>query len=103
MFRIHAVIVTPLAESDLQGIYAYHAADSGPVADLVYGELYKSILSLGQLPQRFQLAKDRRLRRQGIRSVAVVSYRIYYIVEERAVRILCVWHLARRMPRHRLK
>jgi plasmid stabilization system protein ParE len=100
MFRTHAVHTTPQAESDIQGIYAHLSVESGAVAELVYSELYKSILSLGQLLERFPLARDIRLRRAKIRVASAVSYFVYFLVEREVVYVLCVWHSARRSPRH---
>ena len=98
MVRAYTVMVTPLAESDLQAIYAYLAADSEAIADLVYTELLKSIASLSRLPERFPFARDRRLRRALVRAATAVSYRVYYVVEGPTVRVLRVWHTARRPP-----
>ena len=98
MLRAHSVTVTPLSESDLLAIRGYLAVESVAIADLVHGELLKAIASLKRVPERFPLARQKRLRAEGIRATVAVSYRIYFVVDGPDVRVLRVWHVARKPP-----
>lgn len=84
------VIITPLAQSDIEAI-GDHIALENPVRAMSFArELLERCLSLSVNPHRFPLAE--RLPHAGVRKVAHGNYIIFYLVYEDRISIARVLH-----------
>ena len=80
----YAVTIQPDAAVELDEIYAYVATHlRNPLdATRLIDRLEGSILSLGEMPYRAPLSRDPRFAIQGVRTLSVGKYMIYYIVDD---------------------
>ena len=80
----YSVTIQPDARIELDEIYAYIARTlENPLdAQRLVGRLEDAILSLDELPYRAPLSRDPRFAIQGVRTLTVESYMIYYIVDD---------------------
>jgi toxin ParE1/3/4 len=91
------VIITTQAQQDLEGIYAYIAADSPETALTWYLEMLDAIESLATFPQRCPLAPESPEMLYELRHLIRGNYRIIYETVGSEVRVVQVRH-ARRRP-----
>jgi plasmid stabilization system protein ParE len=88
----YKVILTQLAQKDLEQIYYYIAADSIKNARHFVLELEKKIYSLDTFPERQPLITENKFFATDYRHLIYKKYRIIYRVSEKAVFILRVIH-----------
>ena len=87
---MYKVVVTSLADCDLEEIFEYIAIDlnsPNAAADMV-SRLYDSAKSLSNFPLRHPLVRDDYLARQGFRFLAVKNYVVFYVVNEAAKQVI---------------
>ena len=101
MTRSYRVIVSPRAFSDLDGILDYIKRQSPANAAKVIDLLWKAMQGLAQLPRRYRVVGGSRQPKRAVRRMPVSSYLVYYRIDDdqQVVRILSVWHGARRQPK----
>lgn len=97
--RYH-VIISPKATQALIEICSDIERESPANAARVATRLIAAIDSLEQLPHRYEVHEHRQDARKTVRSMAVPPFIIYYRIDDlvRSVRILTIWHGARRDP-----
>ncbi|WP_184745465.1 type II toxin-antitoxin system RelE/ParE family toxin [Spirochaeta isovalerica] len=80
----YSVEVSDTAQSDIKGIVSYINLElKNPLsAKKLAVKFRKSILSLEEMPKRFNLLKDEMLSRNGIRKMAIDNYLAFYIVDD---------------------
>jgi plasmid stabilization system protein ParE len=88
----YKVILTQLAQKDLEQIYYYIAADSIKNARHFVLELEKKIYSLDTFPERQPLITENEFFATDYRHLIYKKYRIIYRISEKAVFILRVIH-----------
>ena len=84
LLTMYKVVVTSLADWDLDEIFEYIAIDlDSPkaAADMVT-HLYDSAKSLSNYPLRHPLVRDDYLAMQGFRYMAVKNYVVFYVFNE---------------------
>jgi toxin ParE1/3/4 len=84
--------ITPAAENDLDGIWAYIAKDNPSAADRFLRRLNDRMAGLPRYPE---IGERQDRYRAGLRSIVEGSYVIFYEVTKDAVRIFRVLHGAR--------
>lgn len=84
--------VTPVAKSDLRGIWAYIADDNPRAADRFLRRLYGRMLRLPRYPE---IGERYDQYRPGLRGIVEGSYVIFYEITPDAVHIFRVLHGAR--------
>jgi len=87
------VVLSQLAESDLDAIWEFIALDSTDAADRVLGEIEKAFLNLSRNPTLGHFREDLADKRH--RFLLVFSYLIVYRVDAEALSIARVLHGAR--------
>ena len=94
----YKVIWDDEAIEELGQIVRYIAEDNPLAARRIGEAIFDQTGRLGSFPQMGR--KFRKLNREAVREISVPPYRIIYQVKdaERSVRILKVWHGARREP-----
>jgi addiction module RelE/StbE family toxin len=85
------------ALEDLREIREYISADNPAAAKKLAARLKERVLMLQKLPLAGRVVPE--LAGEGYREVLVPPYRIIYMVEERRVVILRVWHERRDLRR----
>ena len=92
----YAVEIMALAEADLEGIYDYYfeVSQEREIAEKVTGQLKKAILGLDFMPASHPMARDTRLRMEGIRNLIVWEYVILFLIDEnnKTVSVVRVFH-----------
>ena len=88
------------ARTDMQSI-AYHITHefhAPGTAKSILSQIRREILSLQTMPERYALARDEALARQGYRVTSVGNYLLFYTVDKagKTVRIMRVLHGSRR-------
>jgi plasmid stabilization system protein ParE len=80
----YSVEVSDTAQSDIKGIVSYINLElNNPLsAKKMAAKFRESILSLEEMPKRFNLVKDEMLSRNGIRKMVIDNYLAFYIVDE---------------------
>ncbi len=100
---IFNVVISEQAEEDLRGIYEYIAFEllAPENAAKQLDRLEKQILSLDELPERFQRYGKEPWHSRGLRFVAVDNYIVFYItdIEEQRVTILRVMYSGRNIEK----
>lgn len=100
---IFNVVISEQAEEDLRGIYEYIALEllAPENAAKQLDRLEKQILSLDELPERFQRYGKEPWHSRGLRFVAVDNYIVFYItdIEEQRVTILRVMYSGRNIEK----
>jgi len=98
----YRVSTSPQAESYLQELHDYIAADSPINASRMVGRILKAIQSLKLFPHRTVVRPQRSIWPHRVRSLAVKPYIIFFwIVEsEKLVYVLMIRHGARQRPKH---
>jgi toxin ParE1/3/4 len=93
----YKVIITPLAESDLEDYTDFIAQDSPERAQKWLREAWQLIFSLQELPNRFEQIPEAEELGEPLRDALHYSHRIVYRIDEqnRTVEIIRVWHSAR--------
>jgi toxin ParE1/3/4 len=101
MHHRYRVIITPRAANDLIGICEHIEQQSPQNAGTVAQRLVDAINSLEELPHRFEVHEARKDPTKTVRSMPVPPFIAYYRIDDRrqSVRILSVWHGARRQPK----
>ena len=91
----YSVTIQPDARIELDEIYAYVAQTlKNPLdAQRLIGHLEDEILSLDEMPYRAPLSRDPRFAIQGVRTLVVANFTIYYIVDD-VVHEVSVVHVA---------
>jgi addiction module RelE/StbE family toxin len=89
------IIITRHAQTDLEHIFDYIAADSVNNATRFAIELEKKVYSLAAFPDRHPLIPENVFFGTEYRHLIVKKYRIIYRIEEASVYILRIIHGAR--------
>jgi toxin ParE1/3/4 len=84
------VVITPRAQSDLESIGDYIAAQNPDRASSFVGELRMRCLTLADNPERFPLAE--RLAAKGVRKLSHGNYLIFYRVYADRITVARVLH-----------
>ena len=94
----YSVTVQPDARIELDEIYAYVAQNlRNPLdASRLLGRLEEAILGLGEMPYRAPLSSDPRFAIQGVRTMTVGKYIVYYIVDD-VIQEVSVVHVAHQL------
>ena len=94
----YSVTVQPDARIELDEIYAYVAQNlRNPLdASRLLGRLEEAILGLGEMPYRAPLSRDPRFAIQGVRTMTVGKYIVYYIVDD-VIQEVSVVHVAHQL------
>lgn len=99
MHKNYQLIVLPGAQQDMREIVLYIANQlKSPYAALrLKNEFKKAISSLSELPERFQIIKEKPWNNKGVRKLQVKNYFIYYVIieTEKAVKIIAVIYVRR--------
>jgi toxin ParE1/3/4 len=71
------------SKTDINNIFSYICDElkEPNIAQKLISKIKKEILSLQEMPTRFECAPDGRLKLQGIRKIVVDNYIIFYVVE----------------------
>ena len=98
------VRLTAEAEKDLRGIFEYIAFDLQSVQNAVgqLERLERRIVSLNDMPERFQIYEKEPWNRRNLRVMPVDNSLIFYMVnqEKQIVTIMCVMHSRKDMGRY---
>ncbi|MBX9843818.1 MAG: type II toxin-antitoxin system RelE/ParE family toxin [Xanthobacteraceae bacterium] len=92
MSRPAAIRLSRLARTDILDIWTYVAADSPTAADRVLDRIERVLLSISQHPE---LGRERPEIMPGLRSFAVMSWVVFYRIEDDSIIIARVLHGAR--------
>jgi toxin ParE1/3/4 len=84
---------TRAAKADLKGIKAYIAQDAPHVADSYIRRIRERCLAVARLPFAAPIVEE--FQNERIRETYLGSYRIIYVIEEKRIVILRVFHGAR--------
>jgi plasmid stabilization system protein ParE len=99
----YRVIILPRASADIHGICSFIEQEqkSPQNAALVAQRLIAAIDSLEILPHRYRIHEHRKDSTKSVRSMPVPPFIIYYRIDDsnQTVRVLTVWHGARRQPK----
>lgn len=89
---MYKVVVTELAEGDLDSIVAYIAGQLGnpTAAGRLLDEVQECYANLKTLPLMYELSRDGRLAAEGYRKAVIGSYVMLYKVNE-AAKIVIVY------------
>lgn len=90
-----SVTIQPDAAVELDDIYAYIAGElKNPLdAGRVVSRIEDAVMALCDMPYRAPLARDPRFAIQGVRTLTVGNYIVYYIVDD-VVAEVSVVHVA---------
>ena len=92
----YTVRPTPKFYNDLEIAINNIAKNSAQNARLVNDAVYNVALSLSEMPERFQYARERevhnRLRNQNLRQAIVKNHRIIFLIQNDTVSILTIQH-----------
>lgn len=101
---IYSVNITNQAEEDLRAIYEYIAFQlkSFENANGQLERLEKNILSLKEMPQRFKIFEKEPWKSQGLRTMPVDNYIVFYIPDDskQTVTIIRVMYGGRNVEKH---
>ena len=90
------VDIMALAEEDLEAIYVYYYKESqeAEVAAKVTGALKESILGLKFMPKSHPMAREPRLRKEGVRKLICGEYVVPFLIDEdkKIVSVIRVFH-----------
>ena len=89
------LVITPLAEQDIESIGDYIARDNPRRALSFIRELRSQCQRISKTPQGYRLRDDLGV---GIRSCAYGNYVIFFVIETDALRIVRILHGARDIP-----
>lgn len=80
------VVITQPAAQDLGDILSYISKElrEPVIAKNLIGRMREAIMSLQQLPERNALVSDERLASQGIRTLLVENYIVFYVISHQA-------------------
>ena len=94
----YSVTVQPDARIELDDIYAYVAQDLRNPSDALrlVGRLEDAIQDLAEIPYRAPLSRDPRFAIQGVRTMTVGRYIVYYIVDD-VIQEVSVVHVAHQL------
>ena len=94
----YTVHITPEAQADLNGIFAYISEDTPRNAQRLINKLLEEIDGLNMLPYRYRPPRTGRKQSEFVRSMPVGNYLVKYQIDEAAgaVFVLTVRHGARR-------
>lgn len=95
----HKVLLTPRAAADAEAAYRWIAREAPDTAVDWYNGLLEAISTLDTLPNRCPLAREAPALRREVRQLLYGKYRILFVIDGKAVRILHVRHGARRSVR----
>lgn len=86
----YSVLITESAHDDLDKIYTYIATElCNPTAATDLADKVESCLQqLVNYPYSFEVAANRQLAKQGYRRIAINSYILLYLVDERDNRVI---------------
>ena len=78
----YSVILSDIAENDLDEVVEYLSNFSPNIARRYYDEIMVKTLSLSLMPQRCPFVHDDDLRKKGYRWLFVRNYTIFFVVDE---------------------
>lgn len=90
------VLIHPSAADELEDAYRWIARESPVNVNLWYNRLLEKMETLAQTPNRCPAAPERKYAKENFRHLIVGQYRIIFLVDGKAVRVLHVRHSARR-------
>ena len=84
------VLITPQAEEDIAAVCRYTAVElfNPPAAAGLADALYDAVESLAEMPFRHPVWRNEPWKTRGIRSLGVKNYRIFYLADRTARRVL---------------
>ena len=84
------VLITPQAEADIAAVCRYTAVEllNPPAAAGLADALYDAVESLAEMPFRHPVWRNEPWKSRGVRSLGVKNYRIFYLAEKTARRVL---------------
>ena len=84
------VLITPQAEEDIAAVCRYTAVElcNPPAAAALADALYDAVESLAEMPFRHPVWRNEPWKTRGIRSLGVKNYRIFYLADRAARRVL---------------
>ena len=84
------VLITPQAEADIAAVCCYTAVEllNPPAAAGLADALYDAVESLAEMPFRHPVWRNEPWKSRGVRSLGVKNYRIFYLAEKAARRVL---------------
>lgn len=90
MSQVYRIELHKEAEDDLYHIYRYIAQQlqEPSIAQKIYRNIKKEILSLRHMPERISLMQDESWRSYGFRKLIVGNYLVFYLVKDKVVHIL---------------
>lgn len=91
------VKISEQAQSDIYSIYSYIAQElKAPAAASALSErMEQAILSLSEMPERFNLYPDEPWHGSGLRKMGVANFIVFYIIQARSVVIIRVMYAGR--------
>jgi len=90
------VLISPVAQSDVLGIFEYLATLVPEEAAQYYERLMKDSETLRTAPKNCPLSKDSQLRLRGYRILATEDYLFFFIISGNQVGIRRILHTKRR-------
>jgi len=81
----YSIDLTASAEDDLRNIARYISSQfSAPTSVMnLVAAIKKEILNLADMPRKYPLISDERLRSRGYRKFVVKKYLVFYVIEEK--------------------
>jgi len=98
-----SITITPSAENDLVGLWAYIARDNREAADRVYAAVEETLETLAAMPAMGTAYQARRPKLKGIRFFPVKQFRnyvIYYRDATKGIEIIRVLHAHMNAGKH---
>lgn len=92
---IYQIEVTEPAERDLQDTLSYIANDlkNKSAALKLFEKVEETILSLAQMPHRYQIVSNEVLSEQGLRLIPINNYLLFYVVREQIQKVVILRYL----------
>lgn len=91
----YTIILTPRAARDAEDAYAWIARDAPDTAVQWYNRLIDTLQKVETMPNRCPLAREATTVRRPIRQLLFGNYRILFIIQGKAVKVLHIRHGAR--------
>ncbi len=86
----------PVAQADLEEIFAYILNDDPAAAAKFVNRIDSAISQLARFPLLGPVPKDPRLQHLGYRMLVVDNYLVFYVIKDQVVEIRRVLHRSRR-------
>lgn len=85
MSEIYKVKITKQAQEQMLEIFDYISYElfAPEAADILLNKMEKSIMSLSEFPERYQLIDEEKWSIKGVRKIVVNNFIVYYLVDKR--------------------